>query len=178
MGSGLNYFGKLFCQHCDYSQKMESYWFPANISIDLYHQSLLNPSAPVPVSVHKDSVGTGPEKCSSWKFLGTERVTQKITFSWIYVSRRTQPVDHFLTLLDCLMANLWPFYDHVMTTWWPLCDTFYATEGMRQLGGLLTNWPLWPLLQHLVTTAKANLCLWDWNPGMPGLFQNLEPRYF
>ena len=33
--------------------------------------------------VLKDSVGTGPEKCSRWKFLGTERCTKKITkFLW------------------------------------------------------------------------------------------------
>ena len=36
----------------------------------------------------QNSMGASPEKFSHWKFLGTQHITQKITFSQIYVSRR------------------------------------------------------------------------------------------
>ena len=70
--------------------------------------------------VHNDSVGTSPEKFSRWKFLGTERFTQKITFLQISVSRRKK----------CSGLGCAQFLFHRPSTFWSVISIFLAKRSI------------------------------------------------
>ena len=101
--------------------------------------------------VRKNSVSTGPQKFSRWKFSDTERFTQKITFPRISVSRQTEihsvTVSHYTNTITITHRSiLQPPVGHSCLSWAPrteLCRKlrpryhfsgwFIAARGIRDM---------------------------------------------